>query len=342
MGPQSAGAEPGPACYGLGGVTPTVTDADLALGYLDANNFLGGTMTLDIDRARQALASLAEQLNMDTEAVAWGIHDVVNENMAAAARTHIAEQGLDARKFAMVATGGAGPVHAVDVARRLGITRILVPVASGVGSCLGFIAAPARADRSWSRVELLEAIDAPHFTHEFDAATESITSDLASCGVDLNAIEWRFSAEIRYVGQGNTVEVELPKATATQALESATLTDAFETVYKSLYHKTVPGGVPEVVTWRLSGRSPYALKHFTQQASATAANEVVEMRELYLTDARRYDTVQVYSRAKLKPGQQLQAQLVVTEPESTLIVARNGTVTVAESGTLIVDIGSTD
>lgn len=342
VGPQSAGAEPGPACYGLGGVTPTVTDADLALGYLDANNFLGGTMTLDVHSAQRALGALASQLNMDTDAVAWGIHDVVNENMAAAARTHIAEQGLDARKFSMVATGGAGPVHAVDVARRLGITRILVPVASGVGSCLGFIAAPARADRSWSRVELLEAIDAPHFTHEFDVATESITSDLASCGIEFDAIEWRFSAEIRYVGQGNTVEVELPKATATQALDSATLKDAFETVYKSLYHKTVPGGVPEVVTWRLSGRSPYSLKHFSQPTPTTAVDEAIESRTLYLTDARRYDTVRVYARATLKPGQQLPAPLVITEPESTLIVARNGMVTVADSGTLVVDIASTN
>ncbi|MFT5449517.1 MAG: N-methylhydantoinase A [Gammaproteobacteria bacterium] len=136
VGPHSAGSEPGPACYARGGTRATVTDADLVLGYLDADNFLGGTMQLDETRARAALAEAGRTLSLDVEATAWGIHDIVNENMASAARTHIAEKGLDARQFTLVATGGAGPLHAVDFARRLRIHRVLCPIASGVGSCL--------------------------------------------------------------------------------------------------------------------------------------------------------------------------------------------------------------
>jgi N-methylhydantoinase A len=149
-------AEPGPACYNLGGSEPTVTDADLALGYLDADNFLGGRMKLSKPLALQAIKGLADDLAIDPVDLAWGICEVVNENMAAAARVHIAEKGLDPRTLTMVATGGAGPVHAVEIAHKLGIDRILCTIAAGLGSCLGFLSAPARVDRVSSRAEFLD------------------------------------------------------------------------------------------------------------------------------------------------------------------------------------------
>ena len=158
VGPQSAGAVPGPACYGQGGQEATVTDADLLLGYLDAEHFLGGEMKLDLEQARRALAALGADLNMTAEATAFGIHNLVNENMAGAARVHVAEKGLDPRRFTLVATGGAGPVHAVEVAHKLGIGRILCTVAAGAGSCIGLLAAPARVDRSWSKVQRLDEV----------------------------------------------------------------------------------------------------------------------------------------------------------------------------------------
>ena len=200
VGPQSAGAEPGPACYGQGGTEATVTDADLVLGYLDADNFLGGAMRLDVEAARAALARMGDRLGLGVEETAWGIHDIVNENMAGAARTHIAEQGLDARQFTMVATGGAGPVHGVDVARRLRIGEVMSPIASGVGSCLGFLAAPARSDRSWSRVERLAELDATDLEQRIAAAQQTIIAELAETGLPATEIRWRLAAEIRYHG----------------------------------------------------------------------------------------------------------------------------------------------
>ncbi|MCC7048663.1 MAG: hydantoinase/oxoprolinase family protein, partial [Alphaproteobacteria bacterium] len=209
VGPQSAGAEPGPACYGQGGTQATVTDADLLLGYLDPDAFLGGRMKLDVGQARAALATIGGRLGLNAEQAAWGIHDVVNEKMAAAARTHIAEKGLDARRFVMVTTGGAGPVHAVDVARRLRIGEILCPIASGVGSCLGFLAAPARADRSWSKVERLAGLDFVGLRNRAKAARDEIAGELRLCGLDPKDIVWTWSAEMRYLGQGNSIKVDL-------------------------------------------------------------------------------------------------------------------------------------
>ena len=142
IGPDSAGADPGPACYGLGGTAPTVTDANLLLGYLDPDYFLGGHMTLDLEAAEAAIRGVAEPLGLSLVEAAWGIYDIVAENMASAARVHIVEKGADPRRFAMVAMGGAGPVHAAHMARKLGITEIVNPPASGAASALGFLTAP--------------------------------------------------------------------------------------------------------------------------------------------------------------------------------------------------------
>ena len=159
VGPASAGSVPGPACYGLGGVEPTVTDADLLLGYLDPTNFLGGEMLLRPEQASAAMQRLADELGIKRDGAVCGISDLVNETMAAAARIHIAERGCDPRTLCMIATGGAGPVHAIDVARKLRIGRVLVPLGAGAGSCFGMLSAPARVDRAWSRPQLLDDVD---------------------------------------------------------------------------------------------------------------------------------------------------------------------------------------
>src|SRR2546428_6629513 len=147
VGPRSAGSQPGPAAYGLGGGEPTVTDADFVLGYLNPDYFAGGEMPIDMTAARGALERLAARLKLSLTECAWGIHDVVNENMAGAARVHIAERGRDPRDYALLCTGGAGPVHAGSVARKLGVSRIVCPPSAGVASALGLLVAPARVDR---------------------------------------------------------------------------------------------------------------------------------------------------------------------------------------------------
>ena len=333
VGPQSAGSQPGPACYGFGGDSATVTDADLLLGYLDATTFLGGRMQLDTERARDALAALGAQLGLTAQQAAWGIHNIVNEKMAAAARTHIAEQGLDARRFTMIATGGAGPVHAVDVARRLGVREVICPIASGVGSCLGFLAAPARADRSWSTVEPLAAVDVPALLARLAVARASIAADLTQCGLAAAAIRWAWSAEMRYAGQGNSVEVDL--GGAAQEFDIAQALGGFESEYTRLYGRTVPGGVVEAVTWRLVGGSaqavrPYRLAHALGPAPVAGAAR----RPIWLPGESHFAEVPVHRRDALPPGSELRGPVVIAEPESTIVVAWPATVTVLPSGSI--------
>ncbi len=320
VGPQSAGADPGPACYGLGGTQATVTDADLVLGYLNADNFLGGEMKLQRDLAEAALSKLASQLKMTTTQIAWGICNIVNENMAAAARIHIAEKGHDPREFAMVATGGAGPVHAVDVARKLQIPRVLATIAAGAGSCLGLLAAPARVDRSWSNPRLVKDIDWKQVARVYDELRSDAQHELDSAGARDVAIKWWIGAEMRYAGQGHNVAVTLPWQKIGKATEAA-LIKAFEKQYRQFYGHLVPNAAPQVVTWRLTGRSVVKSHRFTWGDARASAQPVMRgKRDIYLPARGKYGPVPVYERYSLAPGTKLAGPVVLEERESTLVV----------------------
>lgn len=330
VGPESAGSEPGPACYGLGGEAPTVTDADLVLGHLDADGFLGGTMKLQTARAVEALERLGAKLGLDALETARGINEIVNENMAAAARTYVAEKGLDIRQFTFVATGGAGPVHAVDVARRLRIRRILCPIASGVGSCLGFLVAPTRADRAWSRVESIENLDREALQGRMAAARAEIVAEITGTGIDESAIEWNFLVEMRYLGQGASVEVVLDPETVPS---TDVLTRRFLEEYAAVFGRTVPGGIPEVVTWRIWGVAGNSVRRFTL-GSAGNADTPRRRRDLYVPAEGRLVEVDVYPRETLSPGERFRSPCIVTEKESTLVVSHMGEVIVGDDGTI--------
>lgn len=339
VGPESSGSEPGPACYGLGGEDPTVTDADLVLGYLDADDFLGGKMKLDEGKARRALAKLGKKLGLSDVETARGIHEIVSENMAAAARTHIAEKGYDARTFTLVATGGAGPVHAIDVARRLRIAKVLCPIASGVGSCLGFLAAPARSDRSWSRIEVVDELNLKQLVARLGEARVEITGDLQQADIARKDIVWRTAAEMRYLGQGASVEVnfgnDLPENLTREKLKSA-----FEASYAKLYGSVVPSGIPEVVTWRISGQSSRTQRHYAfpeRKGSAVSAKPHGE-RQIYLPAEKRDQLVPVYDRYTLVPGLRFAGPAIIREPESTLVIGHKAKIEVLKSGAVQIDL----
>lgn len=320
VGPESAGADPGPACYGLAGTQATVTDADLALGYLNADNFLGGEMKLDRRAAETALGKLAAKLGLSVTEVAWGVCDIVNENMAAAARIHIAEKGHDPREFAMVATGGAGPVHAVEVARKLQIPRVLATIAAGAGSCLGLLAAPARVDRSWSSPQLVQAIDWKRVAGVYDELRADAETELASAGAGGEAIKWWIGAEMRYAGQGHNVSVTLPWQKIGRGTQTALLT-AFAKRYRQLYGHLVPNATPQVITWRLTGRSVVRSHRYAWGDARVSAKPVLRgRREIYLPARRAFAAVPVYDRYSLAPGTRLAGPVVLEERESTFVV----------------------
>ncbi|HKA46064.1 MAG TPA: hydantoinase/oxoprolinase family protein [Burkholderiales bacterium] len=323
VGPRSAGADPGPACYGKGGTEATVTDADLVLGYLNADNFLGGDMKLRKDCAEAALQRLATRLKLSATQVAWGICNIVNENMAAAARVHIAEKGHDPREFAMVATGGAGPVHVVEVARKLQIPHVLATIAAGAGSCLGLLAAPARVDRAWSSPALVKDIDWNRVAKAYSDLRADAEDELRSAragGAAKDALlQWSLGAEMRYAGQGHNVSVSLPWRRITPALGGLLLKE-FEKRYRQLYGHLVPNAAPQVVTWRLSGQSIVRSHQFKWGDARVSERPVMRgKREIWLPLKSRYGAVPVYDRYSLKPGTRISGPAVLEERESTLV-----------------------
>ena len=340
VGPRSSGAVPGPASYGQGGREATVTDADLILGYLDPDYFLGGEMKLHPALAEKALGRLADSIDMKTLDVAWGIHDLVNENMATTARVHIAENGLDPRCLTMVATGGAGPVHAVAVAEKLGIRRVLCSIAAGAGSCLGLLAAPPRADRSWSEVSFLEDVDWREARRVLRHLHREAEAELGAAGAGGEGIVWTLGVEVRYLGQGNAIEVPLPYGDVDPGLGKAIL-EGFERGYAKLYGQAVPDGLPQVVTWRLTGVGAGASRRFrltSESGSKTGGARPVGKRSMYLPAAAAHRRVPVFERYAIPAGTRLQGPLVLRERESTVVVARPGTVTILKDLTVAVSL----
>ena len=272
VGPQSAASEPGPACYGRGGREPTVTDADLLLGYLDPHAFAGGTMTLDSGRRpRIAFGELAARLGMDAVRMAWGIHDLVNENMAAAARVHAAERGLDTRRYALVATGGAGPLHACGVARRLGLDTVVIPPLAGVGSAFGLLLAPLSFDITRSYVARLDRIECSTLAAVLEELEREGRTRVGAAGVADEQITVRRSADMRYAGQGYEIRVAVPQGAPDAALLDG-VRRSFEGAYTAFYGQLCDGVPLEAVNWRVSVEGPRPdLRQVSERMAAHAA-----------------------------------------------------------------------
>ena len=339
VGPRSAGAVPGPACYAQGGSEATVTDADLVLGYLDPDRFLGGEMKLDRGRAEAAIGRLAERLNLSVTAAAWGICSVVNETMAAAARVHIAEKGFDPRQFTLVATGGAGPVHAIDVARRLRLSTVLCTIAAGAGSCLGLLAAPARVERTWSRRSLLSEVRWQEAADAIGALNADARQELAAAGVTEAGTVWELALEMRYRGQSHNVGATLPLARIESALEKP-IRELFEARYCHLYGALVPGAEPEIVTWRLVGRSPRAMHGFSwaDGRADRLTSKPRTHRAIFIPRSDDFSEVPVYDRYTLPPGTVLSGPVILEERESTLVIAERARVSVLRDLTVRIDL----
>ncbi len=321
VGPDSAGAEPGPICYGRGGTAPTVTDADLLLGYLDADFFLGGRMRLDVARTEAAIAELGARLGLSAIEAAWGIHQVVNENMAGAARIHAVERGRDPRGYPLFAFGGAGPVHAYGVATILGVPELVVPLGAGVTSALGFLVAPFAFDYVRSLYAPLDALDWDAANGLLREMADEGTATLAAAGVPRDAMTFRRTVEMRYRGQGHEVAVPLPDGDLSPASQPA-LEAAFEEVYRRLYGRTAPGVALEALTWRVvaSGPRPEIRLMAEDGGTANAAEAIKGERPIYLPGRRDFATVPVYDRYRLGPGASFTGPAVVEERESTVII----------------------
>ena len=338
VGPDSSGAEPGPVCYGQGGKEATVTDADLVLGYLDANYFLGGKMPLDTQGARAALARVAQPLNMTIEQVAWGIYQIVNENMANAARAHLGERGKDPRRMPMYAFGGAGPVHGYRVAEILRLPALISPFGAGVGSTFGLLAAPLAFDFVRSAYSRFNELDWHLANRLLNEMAEEGRLVLESSGLAASEIVYQRTADMRYVGQGHEVSVRLPNGEL-NARHLTEITAAFEDTYKSLYGRKGPDVPFEIINWRVVASGPrpaMTLKLPCQDTRHEGA--LKEARQAYFPECGGYVKTAVFDRYALQPGMTFQGPAIVEEKESTLIVGAGGRATVDDDLNIMVEL----
>jgi N-methylhydantoinase A len=340
VGPRSAGSQPGPASYGQGGTEPTVTDADFALGYLNPDYFAGGEMKIDMGAARAALERLAARVKLSLTACAWGIHDVVNENMAGAARVHIAERGRDPRDYALLCTGGAGPVHAYYVARKLGLRQVICPPSAGVASALGLLVAPARVDRVATVGIRLDRNSPAALETAFRKLEEEARAVMADTGLKLESATVRRLADGRFLGQGFDLVVDLPVGPYDDSGDSrARLTAAFETAYREKFALTPPDVPVEFINVRVAVRAPVAGAEVTVLGEGWGAGDAVKgMRPAYFPERRAFEDTTVYDRVKLAPGAEIRGPAVVEEDGSTLVVGPGGVARVAVTGNLIVTL----
>lgn len=342
VGPQSAGSEPGPACYGLGGTAPTVTDANLVLGYLNPDYFAGGAMKIDVAQAKAALADLGEQLHCEPQEVAWGIHDVVAENMAGAARVHVAERGRDPRDFVLLCTGGGGPLHSYYVAQKIGVKKIICPPAAGVASAYGLLVAPARADRS-KTASFRPLSDALSLLEQMFADLDAqATHALAPLDAIFGPIRLTRYADGRFAGQGFTLTVPLPSGPyfpADEADVRRRLITAFEAGYREKFGRTPPNVPIELVNLRVSGEAPPREAPLDTPLEAAPSAEPRARRAVYFRELAGYHDTPIYERGALRAGFKCQGPLLVEDEGSTLVVGPRGHVLQSATGNLIIEIG---
>jgi N-methylhydantoinase A len=340
VGPDSAGSVPGPVCYARGGAAPTVTDADLILGYLDPAYFLGGRMALDVAGARRAIQEqIADKLGVSVEQAAWGIHQIANENMANAARVHALERGKDPHRAPLFAFGGAGPVHAYRIALSLGAPALLVPLGAGVTSTVGFLSAPLAFDfvRSWrGRLDALDWQRANALLAGMEAEGRAL---LEASGVPATALGFRREADMRYVGQGHQIRVPLPDG-ALGAEHAPAMLSAFEAVYRELYERLGPPVPIEIMNWRVvaAGPQPETRLHIASHGPGDAGAALKGTRPAYFPEAQGFVATPIYDRYRLAPGAEFDGPAIVEERESTVIAGPGARCHIDEQWNLVVDL----
>ncbi len=336
VGPESAGAEPGPASYGQGGDAAAVTDADLLLGLLDPAAFLGGDMPLDAGAAQKALDSVAAALDLPLLETAAGVYEVVNQNMAAAARMHAVEMGVDLRGVTLLAFGGAGPVHACAVADLLESPRVIFPVNASVLSAFGTLVSPVRIDLARSMPRLIDEVSDAERDGLLDELRQEGRRVLLAAGVEDEAIVFRYGVDARYAGQGNEITVWVGEGDQWPASD-AEVEARFEAEYKRIYGLAISDVAVEAVTWRLSALAPAAALEPLPLSAALSDPEPLSVRQVVFARHSEALDTPVYRRADLGAGARFAGPAIVEERETTSVIRPGWAVEVAPDGSLIAE-----
>jgi N-methylhydantoinase A len=337
VGPESAGSEPGPACYGRGGVRPAVTDADLILGKLDPDNFAGGSIPLHVDAAAFALTqALGQPLAMPTLEAAWGLAEVVDENMANAARVHAVENGEDLSTYTMIAFGGAAPLHAARLCEKLGVARCLIPQGAGVGSAIGFLRAPFSFESNRTHFMPHAGFDPQAVRALFADMVAEATKFVRTCAPDA-PIKADFKVYMRYKGQGWEIPVPLTPAQAEQA-DPAVFLARFEQEYTTLFGRTVAGMAVEITVWSVNAYTATAAVDALPPVTGQPAPTPSGQRQLF--DAALGDLHQagIYDRAALPRGTAVQGPALITEEETTTVLPQSRQARILGDGSIDITV----
>ena len=325
VGPESASSNPGPACYGFGGQQATVTDADLVLGYLNPDYFLGGEMRLDVDAAHTAIAKLAESLQISVIETAAGIHRLVNETMAAAAKIHVIEKARDPRAYPLICFGGAGPVHAAGVAQILGCPEVIAPFRAGVASAMGLLVAPVAFDFVRSYPVSLNDISWSTMQTIIDDIVQQGLNLLREANISPTEASVERQVDGRFAGQLHEITLSLPNDLT--ALKKNAFEEYFQTQYQQLYrHLPSQMGI-ELLTWRVRVSGPQPQIPFRPEQVNNASTDVQVAlkgsRPAYFAEQGDFVETQIYDRYQLLPGMTLEGPAIIEERESTLIIRPN-------------------
>ena len=319
VGPESAGSEPGPACYGRGGSRPAVTDADLVLGKLDPDNFAGGSIPLHPDASRTALAdTIGRELDLDAVDAAFGVAEVVDENMANAARVHAVENGEDLSEYTMIAFGGAAPLHAARLCEKLGITRVLVPPGAGVGSAIGFLRAPFSFEANRSVYMKLSDFDPARIRTLLTDLQEEATGFVRTCD-DVSPILSEFKVYMRYSGQGWEIPIALTQDQAMNP-DAATFEARFEEDYTKLFGRPVAGMDIEITVWSVNATTPPETVDPVKSAPRGTAAKSAGTRQIFDAAQSAFTVADIVHRDSLTPGQMVMGPAALTEAETTIIL----------------------
>ena len=335
VGPESAGSQPGPACYGRGGTAPTVTDSDLILGKLDPAGFAGGSMPLYTERATQALdIHIGSKLDMEAVEAAWGVAEMVDENMANAARVHAVENGEDLSEYTMIAFGGAAPLHAARLCEKLGIRRCLIPQGAGVGSAIGFLRAPFSFEANNSVFMQLSSFDPVRVKQLFADMEKEASAFVRSCDQDAN-IKTEYKVYMRYAGQGWEIPVPLTVQHITKP-DTADYKACFEREYEQLFARTVAGMEIEITVWSVNAYTEPPEARPVQQQTHQRTLETTNTRPLFDPALSTFVNATVAQRDAVKDTTQVIGPAMLMEDETTIIVPSSRDAVACGDGTIVV------
>lgn len=343
VGPRSAGAVPGPAAYGQGGVEPTVTDANLVLGRLDADDFLGGGMKLDREAARTAVAGLAKQLGLSMEEAAEGVLAVINSNMANAIRSRTVQKGIDPRGFALGAFGGAGPLHGAEVAAMLSIREVIVPPYPGITSAMGLLTTDVKYDATTTEFQISTAIDIDRLNRDLETMEADLSARFDADHIDSAAVRFERASDLRYVGQGYELRVPLPQGSINES-NLKEVWDAFHKLHAAEYGHAFPESPVEIVNVKVAGIGEIdKLKALRPIEGGSLEEATLRTGDcVFRIDGQlsHFETT-FYDRRKLPVGRPFPGPAIVLQSDSTTVIPPGDSAVVHETGSMIITLGGT-